>query len=159
MFDKGKNDKNKTNETTTTSASFSASQSSTTKVTTIGQSIKIRGEVAGAEDLIIQGQVEGTINLKSNSLTVGEKGNITATTLAQRVTVKGNVEGDIMATDKITISQTGSVVGNLTAPRVILEDGSRFKGSIDMDSKVGAEKAASAQVTAATASSSKAAAH
>ncbi|RKZ99260.1 MAG: polymer-forming cytoskeletal protein [Gammaproteobacteria bacterium] len=136
MFEKAKSDKTKPlSNNSAPGANFSAGKT-TTKVTTIGASIKIRGEIAGAEDLIIQGNIEGTINLKNNNLTIGEKGDIKATTFAQRVNVKGTVNGDIMASEKITIAQTGKVNGNLTAPRVILEDGSQFKGSIDMSSNI-----------------------
>lgn len=141
MFEKAKSEKSNTVEKTAPKANFGGTKT-TTKVTTIGASIKFRGELAGAEDLIIQGNIEGTINLKNNSLTIGEKGQIKATTFAHNVTVKGHVTGDIMATEKITLTQTGVVNGNLSAPRVILEDGSRFKGSIDMDSKTSNSTAA-----------------
>lgn len=99
----------------------------------IGQSIKIKGEVSGDEDLLIQGQVEGTINLEAHEVTVGESGQVFADILAKTVKIDGKVQGDITGTETVVISRLGNVRGNITAPRVTLEDGGIFKGSIDMD--------------------------
>lgn len=99
----------------------------------IGPSIIIKGEVTGEEDLLIQGKVEGTINLNGNQVSVGESGQVCADIHAKVVTVDGKVTGDITANEKVVISKSGNVRGNLVAPRVTLEDGAIFKGSIDMD--------------------------
>lgn len=99
----------------------------------IGQSIKIKGEVSGDEDLLIQGRVEGTINLEAHEVTVGESGQVFADILAKTVKIDGKVQGDITGTETVVISRLGNVRGNITAPRVTLEDGGIFKGSIDMD--------------------------
>ena len=99
----------------------------------IGPSIKIKGEVSGDEDLLIEGQVEGTINLKAHEVVVGESGQVSADILAKTIKVDGKVKGDITGTENVVISKLGSVRGNITAPRVLLEDGAMFKGSIDMD--------------------------
>ena len=99
----------------------------------IGPSIKIKGEVSGDEDLLIQGQVEGTINLKANEVVVGESGEVSADILAKTVKIDGKVNGDITGTENVVISKLGNVRGNIIAPRVLLEDGAMFKGSIDMD--------------------------
>lgn len=99
----------------------------------IGPSIKIKGEVSGDEDLVIQGHVEGTINLKSNELSVGQSGQVFADISAKMVKIDGEVTGDINGLENVVISKSGNVRGNIVAPRVTLEDGAIFKGSIDMD--------------------------
>ena len=98
----------------------------------IGQSIQINGELTGNEDLVIDGRVEGKIDLRDHNLTVGENGNIEADIHAKAVTVKGQVLGNVNADDKVEITPSGSVEGDLCAPRVALADGSSFKGAIDM---------------------------
>jgi cytoskeletal protein CcmA (bactofilin family) len=102
---------------------------------TIGPSIYIKGDLTGEEDLIIQGRVEGTINLKQNNLTIGQEGDINANIFARTITVEGTLKGDIYGEEKVVIKKSGNVNGNVTAPRVSLEDGARFKGSMDMDYK------------------------
>jgi cytoskeletal protein CcmA (bactofilin family) len=99
----------------------------------IGPSIKIKGEVSGDEDLLIQGRVEGTISLKAHEVIVGESGQVFADILAKTIKIDGKVQGDITGTENVVISKLGNVRGNITAPRVLLEDGAVFKGSIDMD--------------------------
>lgn len=99
----------------------------------IGPSIKIKGEVTGEEDLLIQGKVEGTISLKDQELSVGESGRVTADIAARVVKIEGEVTGDISGSEKVVIARSGNVRGNIVAPRVTLEDGAIFKGSIDMD--------------------------
>ena len=99
----------------------------------IGQSINIKGTITGKENLIVEGTVEGSISLPDNDLTVGESGKVTADLSAKSVNVEGQVTGDISGTEKVVVSKTGRVRGNIVAPRVTLEDGAKFKGSIDMD--------------------------
>ena len=106
-----------------------------TGLATIGPSIHIKGDLTGEEDLIIQGRVEGTINLKQNNLTIGQEGDINANIFARTITVEGTLKGDIHGEEKVVIKKSGKVNGNVTAPRVSLEDGARFKGSMDMDYK------------------------
>ncbi len=101
---------------------------------TIGASILIQGDLKGEEDLLIQGRVEGRIELKKYNLTVGDKGRVKADINARIISVEGEVEGNLFAEEKIIVRKSGKVKGNLVAPRVGLEDGSTFKGSIDMDS-------------------------
>mgnify|MGYP000601289758 FL=1 len=108
----------------------------------IGPSIKIKGEVSGDEDLLIQGQVEGTVSLKNNEVIVGESGQVSADILAKTIKIDGKVTGDITGTENVVISKLGNVRGNIIAPRVLLEDGAKFKGSIDMDPGDTAGKAA-----------------
>jgi len=99
----------------------------------IGPSIKIKGEVSGDEDLLIQGKVEGTIDLNANEVSVGQSGQVNADIKAKVIKIEGAVTGDITGNENVVISKSGNVHGNIVAPRVTLEDGAIFKGSIDMD--------------------------
>jgi cytoskeletal protein CcmA (bactofilin family) len=99
----------------------------------IGPSIVIKGTVSGDEDLLVQGRVEGSIELKDNEVSVGQSGRVTADVDAKVVKIDGEVTGDIAGAEKVVISKSGNVRGNIVAPRVTLEDGAKFKGSIDMD--------------------------
>lgn len=101
----------------------------------IGPSIRINGDLVGEENLIIQGTVEGTINLHNNALTIGENGRVHADIRATTINVEGELRGDLFGSEKVIIRKTGNVKGNITAPRVTLEDGAMFKGSIEMDPK------------------------
>lgn len=100
---------------------------------TIGPSIRIRGDLAGDEDLVLQGHVEGTVTLEHNLVTVGKEGKINATINARVIIVEGQVEGDLNADEQVTLKKSAGVRGNIVSPRVSLEDGCRFKGSIDME--------------------------
>jgi len=104
----------------------------------IGPSITIKGEVSGDEDLLIQGQVEGSVTLELHSVTVGRDGRVKANITARIVTVEGNVEGDLLAQEQIILRSAARVMGDITAPRVVLEDGASFKGLVDMGEPAGA---------------------
>ncbi|MFP5504854.1 MAG: polymer-forming cytoskeletal protein [Gammaproteobacteria bacterium] len=99
----------------------------------IGPSIRIHGELTGEEDLVIEGQVDGTIHLEKHNLTIGGNGRVKANIQANGVIVEGQLEGDIAGTEKVIIRRTGNMRGNIVAPRVTLEDGAMFKGSIEME--------------------------
>jgi cytoskeletal protein CcmA (bactofilin family) len=99
----------------------------------IGPNITIKGTVTGEEDLLIQGKVEGTISLGQHEVSIGQSAEVTANIQAKAVKIDGEVAGDITGTEKVVISKSGNVRGNIVAPRVTLEDGAIFKGSIDMD--------------------------
>lgn len=107
----------------------------------IGKSIIINGELSGSEDLTIEGRVEGKIELRNHVLTIGANGRITAQVTAKAIVVFGHVTGNLTATEKVDIRETGSVEGDIVAPRVAIADGSHFRGSIDMQ-KQGAAKPA-----------------
>lgn len=107
----------------------------------IGSKIRFKGELIGEEDLVIQGTVDGTIDLKGNNLTVGKTGVVRANVSAKTVVVEGKVEGDMFGEEKITIKESSQVRGNIIAARVCLEEGAKFKGSIDMDMDEPAAKA------------------
>ena len=106
----------------------------------IGKSVIIKGELTGSEDLTIEGQVEGKVELKQNVLTIGPNGRIKAQIVAKAVVVQGEVVGNITATERVDIRDAGSVDGDLSAPRVAIADGAHFRGSIDMQ-KQGAKPA------------------
>lgn len=119
---------------------------SESRLVNIGQSIKIKGELTGNEDLTIDGNFEGKILLKDHHLTIGNNGHITAEIEAKSVMIHGEVIGNVRADDKVEISPSGSVNGDLSAPRVMLADGSSFKGAIDMSGK-SSSKTSSSTVT------------
>src|SRR3954464_13320138 len=104
---------------------------------TIGPSIFIKGDLSGEEDLVIEGRVEGKVDLKQNNVTVGTNGRVKADVFGKVVVVEGEVDGNVFAREQAILRQSGAIRGNITAPRVILEDGSRFKGSIDMEPPTG----------------------
>lgn len=106
----------------------------------IGKSIVINGELSGSEDLTIEGRVDGKIELRDHVLTVGSNGRIKAQITAKAIVVLGQVTGNLNATEKVDIKETGSVEGDVVAPRVAIADGSHFKGSIDMQKKDSPEK-------------------
>ena len=102
---------------------------------TIGPSIFIKGDLTGEEDLVVEGRVEGKVDLKQNNVTVGKNGRVRADIFGRVVVVEGEVDGNVFAREQAILRQSGAIRGNITAPRVVLEDGSRFKGSIDMEPK------------------------
>ena len=98
----------------------------------IGKSVVIKGELSGSEDLTIEGQVDGKIELRDNVLTIGPNARIKAQVFAKSVIVLGKVNGNVSATEKVDIREHGSVEGDIVAPRVAIADGAYFRGSIDM---------------------------
>ena len=103
------------------------------EVAVIGPSIHIDGDLRGEEDLLIEGEVNGTVQLKNNSLTIGPQGKIRADVYAHSIYVDGYMEGDLYGSERVHIRKSAQVRGNVTSPRVSLEDGAKFKGSIEMD--------------------------
>ncbi len=102
-------------------------------VAMVGPSIAIDGTVTGAEDLLVQGKVTGKITLVDNTVTIGDSGRVEAEIHAKSISVQGQVEGNLVGGEEVVIHPSGSVQGNISAPRVSLESGCRFKGSIDME--------------------------
>jgi cytoskeletal protein CcmA (bactofilin family) len=101
----------------------------------IGPSITVKGELFGKEDLEVQGKVEGTISLKKHSVSVGENGRVKADIHAKSIQIGGDVKGNLFGEDEVVLLQSGRVEGDIKASRVTLENGSKFKGSIDMEPK------------------------
>ena len=98
----------------------------------IGKSVVIKGELSGSEDLTIEGQVDGKIELRQNVLTIGPNGKIKAQVFAKSVVILGEVIGNVTASEKVDIRDNGSVDGDIAAPRVAIAEGAHFRGSIDM---------------------------
>lgn len=99
----------------------------------IGKSVIIKGELSGSEDLTIEGQVEGKIELNNNVLTIGTNAKIKAQVFAKVVVVLGEVTGNINASEKVDIRDNGSVDGDITSPKVAIAEGAHFRGAIDMN--------------------------
>ena len=104
----------------------------------LGASLHVKGEISGNEDLHIDGSVEGLVQLEDRKLTVGASAKLTADVVAREVVVYGSVKGNLRARDRIEIKKDGSVLGELTTSRIMIEDGAYFKGSIEIDRKVAA---------------------
>lgn len=121
----------------------------------IGSTVKILGEIISEENLVIEGEVEGTITLHDNELTVGHSGRIHANINAKAIKIDGLVDGDINGKEKVVITKSGNVRGNIVSPRVILEDGGQFKGSIDMGPGIAATGSKKESSTAELASVAK----
>lgn len=98
----------------------------------IGKSLRIKGTISGTENLYVDGEVQGTIQLDHNSLTIGPNGNVDAEIRAKDIIIEGKVTGNVTAGDRIDIRKTGSLHGDLSTARIVIEDGAVFRGSIDI---------------------------
>jgi cytoskeletal protein CcmA (bactofilin family) len=98
----------------------------------IGKSVVIRGELTGNEDLYLDGEIEGNINLRDHKLVIGPNGKIKATITARDVVVHGRVEGNISASERVELKRSCSLTGDVTTQRIVIEDGAFFKGAIDI---------------------------
>jgi cytoskeletal protein CcmA (bactofilin family) len=94
--------------------------------------LHVQGQISGTEDLVVDGIVNGPIQLPGCTLTVGEKGKVTGNIAAREVVVHGSVTGNVQATERVQIKASGSVVGDLGTARIIIDDGAHFKGSIEI---------------------------
>ncbi len=126
----------------------------------IGQSIIFKGELTGDEDLEIDGQVEGDVNLKNHQLTIGANGHLKAEVAAKSIIVIGRVKGNLVATERIEIQATGVVEGDIHTPRLNIQEGAVLNGSIDMTAtststaKMPSASSASSASTSSTSTSS-----
>ena len=116
-------------------------------MTTIGPSIAITGEVTSTEDIVVQGRVHGQVNVREGLLTIGEQAQLRADVRGARVMVLGQLKGSIVASERIELAPTASVEGTLSADRVVLTDGTRFNGSIDMGQRTLAARVAQFKAT------------
>ena len=99
----------------------------------IGRSIQINGDLRGGEDLRIEGDVSGTVELKNSALTIGKEGRVKADVYARSIAVDGEIRGDLYAVERVSVHVNARVQGNIIAPKVSIEEGAHFKGSIEMD--------------------------
>ena len=98
------------------------------EVAMIGKSVVIKGQLSGSEDLYIDGQVEGNIDLRNHSLTIGPSGNLKAGVTAKSIVVLGKVEGSLIASDRLDLRKTAVVNGDVTTQRIAIEEGAFLKG-------------------------------
>jgi cytoskeletal protein CcmA (bactofilin family) len=102
------------------------------EVAHIGKSVVVKGELSGSEDLYLDGEVEGSIELRSHSLTIGPNGRVRANIFAKDVVVHGKIEGNIRGTERVELRKSAVLTGDIATQRIVIEDGAFFKGSIDI---------------------------
>ena len=124
--------KDSTPRPATNSNSPAAQLHTTDRQTTIGPSLVIKGEVSASEPLYIDGQVEGTITIMENCLTIGRNGSVTANITAKELVVMGKLSGNVNVTERVDIRGEGSLTGDVVAQRLSIEDGAFFKGSVEL---------------------------
>ena len=115
----------------------------------IGKSISIKGDLTGNEDMVIEGQVEGKVDLPNNQLTVGADGKVKAEIHAKSVVVVGHVDGNVFGLERIEIQATGRVEGDVTAPKLVVAEGAQLNGAIQMSQKGNPTATASPEKTGA----------
>jgi cytoskeletal protein CcmA (bactofilin family) len=98
----------------------------------IGKSVVIRGQLTGSEDLYLDGDIEGTIDLRDHKLVIGPNGKIKATITARDLVVHGKVEGNVTGSERVELRKSCSLVGDISTQRIVIEDGAYFKGAIDI---------------------------
>ncbi len=113
-------------------------------IATIGKNLVVKGNIGGGEDLYVDGEMEGSVELKDNNVTVGPNGRVNANLHARDVVVLGRVKGNVRAVERLEIRKTGSLIGDIITARVVIEDGAYFKGSIDIQKGASATAGASA---------------
>ena len=104
-------------------------------VSVIGPTLVFKGELSADEDLVIEGDIEGTIAHHKKHLTIGKKGRVKADIHASSVIVEGRLIGDIHSEGVVSLAKGADVFGNIYCARIVMEDGARFKGIIDMGEK------------------------
>ena len=102
-------------------------------VSVLGSSLVFRGELSADEEILIQGTVEGTIAHHKKNVTIGKQGRVNALIHANSVTIQGQVTGDIHVDEYIVLAEGSEVTGNVYCPRITMEGGARFNGTIQMD--------------------------
>src|SRR5579863_3706959 len=98
----------------------------------LGKSVIVKGQIFSREDLTIDGEVEGTVELQEHRLTVGPNGKVMASIKAREIVVLGTIHGNVEASDKIDIRKEAKLVGDIKTARIVIEDGAYFKGNIDI---------------------------
>jgi cytoskeletal protein CcmA (bactofilin family) len=103
----------------------------------IGKSVVIKGELSGSEDLYVDGNVEGKIELRNHSLTVGPNGKVTADVSAKSVVIQGKLDGSVIASDRVELKKSAVVNGDVTTQRIAIEEGAFLKGKVDIQKEAG----------------------
>jgi cytoskeletal protein CcmA (bactofilin family) len=114
----------------------------------IGKSISIRGDLTGNEDMVIEGQVEGKVDLPNNQLTVGANGKVKAEIHAKGVVIVGYVDGNVFGLERVEIQATGRVEGDVTAPKLVVAEGAQINGAIQMTQKAARSVASESEAPA-----------
>ncbi len=117
---------------TSPNRSFEPPSQVTSGSATIGKAVMVKGQIYSREDLVIDGEVEGTVDVQEHRLTVGPNGKVVAGIKAREIVVLGAIQGNVEAADKIDIRKDAKLVGDIKAARIVIEDGAYFKGSIDI---------------------------
>lgn len=123
----------------------------------IGKSVVVKGELSGSEDLFVDGEVEGSIELRGNSLTIGPNGRVRANVNARNVVIQGKVDGNLCGADRVELKKSAIVTGDIITQRISVEDGAFFKGSVDIqkqEAKTEAKPVAAAGAAATVPASS-----
>ncbi len=98
----------------------------------IGKSVVVKGELSGSEDLYLDGEVEGSIELKGHSLIIGPNGRVHANVHARDIVVHGKVDGNLRGTERVELKKSAILTGDIVTQRVVIEDGAFFKGAVDV---------------------------
>jgi cytoskeletal protein CcmA (bactofilin family) len=131
---------------------MSTSSASSVEFAHIGKSVSIKGELSGSEDIYIDGQVEGTVQLAGNSLTIGPNGRVRANISARNIIVGGSLDGNIQAAERTELRKTAVVNGDVQTRRIAIEEGAYFKGKLDIQSEAKPQPTAANMAAASTAS-------
>jgi cytoskeletal protein CcmA (bactofilin family) len=107
------------------------------ELATVGKSVSIKGEVSGSEDLYVDGEVEGSIDLRDHNVTIGPNGKVKASISAKSIVVQGKVDGRLTASDRLDLRKSAIVSGDVTTQRIAIEEGAFLKGSVDIQKEVG----------------------
>jgi cytoskeletal protein CcmA (bactofilin family) len=118
----------------------------------IGKAVKISGQIYSKEDLYVDGDVEGSIELQEHRLTIGPNGKVRANVKASEVVILGTIQGNVDASDKLEVRKDARLVGEIKTARIVIEDGAYFKGGIDIVKPQPAKSSASLQPIALTGS-------
>jgi len=110
------------------------------RLSVLGESLFIKGELQAAEDLLLEGRLEGSIKHTAQRLVIGRKGRVKADVHAANLVIEGEVVGDVHCAESVVIQSSGVLRGNIYSPRLSIADGARFDGSVDMGTKTGGEK-------------------
>ena len=111
---------------------YRTSEQNRTDVAHIGKSVVVKGELSGSEDLYVDGEVEGSIELRDHNLTVGPNGRIRANITAKEIVIHGRVDGNITSKDRVELRKSAVLAGDIVTQRILIEDGAYFKGGIDI---------------------------
>lgn len=105
----------------------------------IGKSVVVKGELSGSEDLYLDGEVEGSVELRDHSLIIGPHGRVRANVHARDIVVHGKVEGNCRGTERVELKKSAVLMGDISTQRIVIEDGAFFKGSIDIQKEAAAK--------------------